>query len=200
MGCVVRSLAGVLLVLVAVAVASAQVGSTAQISGTVRDASGGVLPGADVTATQTDTGARRSVVTTETGAFALTNLPIGPYRLEVALPGFRSFSRTGIVLQVNANPQVDVTLSLGDLTETVAVEAAAPLIETRSPSIGTVIENERIEELPLNGRQATDLIVLAGAAVQTDSASTRSMAGGVGIAVAGGQSFGVAYMLDGAMH
>jgi hypothetical protein len=191
---------GVVLVLWTGGLAAAQVGSTAQISGTVRDVSGGVLPGADVTAIHVNTGARRSVVTNETGAFALTNLPIGPYRLEVSLPGFRSFSRTGIVLQVNANPQVNVTLSLGDLTETVAVEAAAPLIETRSPSIGTVIENERIEELPLNGRQATDLIVLAGAAVQTDTASTRSMAGGVGIAVAGGQSFGVAYMLDGAMH
>jgi hypothetical protein len=188
------------LVALTTGVLSAQVGSTAQITGTVRDDSGGVLPGADVTAIQTATGARRSVVTNETGSYVVSNLPVGPYRLEVSLPGFRSFARTGIVLQVNANPVIDVTLPLGDLTETVAVEAAAPLIETRSPSIGAVIENERIEELPLNGRQATDLIVLAGAAVQTDSASTRSMAGGVGIAVAGGQSFGVAYMLDGAMH
>jgi hypothetical protein len=202
MGCVVRFAAGVSVVIAFLAggVASAQVGSTAQISGTVRDESGGVLPGADVTAIQSETGIRRSVVTNASGSYVLPNLPVGPYRLEVALSGFRSFARTGIVLQVNANPVIDVTLPLGDLTETIAVEAAAPLIETRSPSIGAVIENERIEELPLNGRQATDLIVLAGAAVQTDSASTRSMAGGVGIAVAGGQSFGVAYMLDGAMH
>src|SRR5688500_16673158 len=200
MGCVVRSLAGVVLVLVASAVASAQVGSTAQISGTVRDVSGGVLPGADVTATQTDTGATRSAVANETGGFVLSNLPIGPYRLEVSLPGFRSFARTGIVLQVNANPVINVTLPLGDLTETVSVEAAAPLIETRSPSIGQVIENERIEELPLNGRQATDLIILAGAAVEGAGASSRAMSGGVGISVAGGTTFGVAYTLDGAMH
>src|SRR5687768_1609427 len=181
----------------------ALVQATVQISGTGRDVSGGVLPGADVTAIQTDTGAKRSVVSNETGAFVLTNLPTGPYRLEVSLSGFRSFARTGIVLQVNANPEINVTLPLGDLTETVSVEAAAPLIETRSPSVGTVIENERIEELPLNGRQATDLIVLAGAAVRPgpgSDASSRAMQGGVGIAVAGGQTFGVAYLLDGAMH
>ena len=200
MGCVVRTLTTAVLAISLGAVASAQVGSTAQISGTVRDASGAVLPGVDVTAIQTETGVQRSAVSNESGAFVLSNLPVGPYRLEAMLSGFRSFQRTGIVLVVNANPVIDVTLSLGNLAETISVEAAAPLIETRSPSIGAVIENERIEELPLNGRQATDLIVLAGAAVQTDSASTRAMAGGVGIAVAGGQSFGVAYMLDGAMH
>ncbi|MBI4264423.1 MAG: carboxypeptidase regulatory-like domain-containing protein, partial [Acidobacteria bacterium] len=178
-------------------------GSTAQINGTVVDASGGVLPGATVTAVQTDTGFRREVVTDERGSYALTNLPIGPYRLDVALPGFRTYSQTGIVLQVGSNPVIPVTLQLGELTETVSVEAAAPLVETRSPSVGGVIENERIEELPLNGRNTADLIELAGAAVRAGTSSSRSMqgsAGGVGYAVAGGQSFGVAYVLDGALH
>ena len=90
-----------------------------QINGTVRDESGGVLPGADVTAIQTDTGFRRTVISDADGAFTLTNLPIGPYRLEVALQGFRSFQQTGIVLQVNANPVINVTLPLGQLSETV---------------------------------------------------------------------------------
>ncbi len=176
--------------------------ATAQITGIVADAQGAVLPGADVTAIQTETGLKRSTVTDASGSYTLTNLPLGPYRVEAMLPGFRSFVRTGLVLQVNANPVVNVTMELGNLSETVSVEAAAPLIETRSPSIGAVIENERIEALPLNGRQATDLIVLAGAAVQPPGAgaSSRSMAGGVGIAVAGGQTFGVAYLLDGASH
>src|SRR5688500_15285452 len=176
--------------------------ATAQITGIVEDAQGAVLPGVDVTAIQTETGFKRSTVTDASGSYTLTNLPLGPYRVEAMLSGFRSFVRTGLVLQVNANPVVNVTMELGNLSETVSVEAAAPLIETRSPSIGAVIENERIEELPLNGRQATDLIVLAGAAVQQPGAgaTSRSMAGGVGIAVAGGQTFGVAYMLDGASH
>lgn len=176
--------------------------ATAQITGIVADGQGAVLPGVDVTAIQTETGFKRSTVTDESGSYTLTNLPLGPYRVEATLAGFRSFVRTGLVLQVNANPVVNVTMELGNLSETVSVEAATPLIETRSPSIGAVIENERIEELPLNGRQATDLIVLAGAAVQPPGAgaSSRSMAGGVGIAVAGGQTFGVAYLLDGASH
>jgi hypothetical protein len=181
----------------------AQVGSTAQFSGTVRDDSGGVLPGADVVATQTDTGFKRATVTDETGSYTLTNLPIGPYRLEVTLSGFRTYVQTGIVLQVGSNPVIPVTLELGQLAETVTVEAAAPLVETRNTSIGQVIENERIEELPLNGRNSADLIEIAGAVVRTETSSSRSVqgaSGGVGYSVAGGQAFGVAYLLDGAIH
>ena len=119
----------------------------AYVTGTVKDDSGGVLPGADVVATQTDTGFKRAAVTDTNGLYTLSNLPIGPYRLDVTLSGFRSFARTGIVLQVNANPVIDVTMAIGNVAETVSVEAATPLVETRSPAIGAVIENERIEEL-----------------------------------------------------
>ena len=86
------------------------------------------------------------------------------------------------------------------LAETVSVEASAPLVETRNPAIGGVIENERIEELPLNGRNSADLIAIAGAVVPVGPSSSRSMQGGVGYSVAGGQPFGVAYLLDGATH
>ena len=96
-------------------------------------------------------------MTDENGNYTLTNLPIGPYRLQAMLSGFRTFQQTGIVLTVNANPEIAIELGLGALTETVSVEAATPLVETRSPSLGSVIDNERIEELPLNGRNATDL-------------------------------------------
>jgi hypothetical protein len=190
------------LVLLATALMHAQAGSTAQISGTVKDTSGGVLPGVDVTVTQTATGVSRSAVTDEAGNYNLTNLPIGPYRLEAKLSGFRTYVQTGITLTVNANPTVNVEMALGELTETVAVEAAAPLVETRSPSIGTVVDNEKVEELPLNGRNPADLIQLAGAAVPQPNlnASSRSMQGGQAIAVAGTPSFGVAYTLDGANH
>src|SRR6188472_2722443 len=78
--------------------------ATAQISGTVRDQSGAVLPGVEVTATQTDTGIARSAVTNETGSYVVPNLAVGPYRFEASLPGFRVFVQTGIVLQVNSNP------------------------------------------------------------------------------------------------
>src|SRR5262252_7590478 len=81
--------------------------ATAQISGSVRDQSGAVLPGVEVTATQTDTGIARSTVTNETGTYVLANLPLGPYKLEAALSGFRTFVQTGIVLEVNATPVIN---------------------------------------------------------------------------------------------
>src|SRR5713226_8353530 len=90
--------------------------ATAQISGTVKDQSGAVLPGVEVTMTQTDTGIARSAVTNETGSYVLSNLPIGPYRFEAALPGFRSFVQTGIVLQINANPVVNPVMPVGQVT------------------------------------------------------------------------------------
>jgi len=182
------------------AVVFAQTASTAQITGTVTDQSGAVLPGAEVTATQTDTGISRNALSNETGTYVLPNLPVGPYRLEVSLPGFRSYVRTGIVLQVNSNPVINVTLQVGQVSETVEVQANAALVETRSTGVGTVIENQRILELPLNGRQATDLIFLAGAAVQTSQSPAWAMKTGVNISVAGGQGYGVAYALDGASH
>src|SRR6058998_448181 len=110
--------------------------STAQLSGTVRDQSGAVLPGVEVKATQTATGLERSVLTNETGSYVLPNLPIGPYRLEASLSGFRSFVQTGIVLQVNANPEVNIVLAVGQVAETVEVQADAALVETRNTGIG----------------------------------------------------------------
>src|SRR5438477_3392376 len=138
--------------------------ATAQISGTVKDQSGAVLPGVEVTATQTDTGIARMTVTNETGSYVLSNLPTGPYRLEAALPGFRTFVQTGLQLQVNTNPVINPTLEVGQVSEQVEVQANAALVETRSQGAGSVMENQRILELPLNGRQVNDLIELAGAA------------------------------------
>src|SRR6188474_1033244 len=93
--------------------------STAQISGVVKDQSGAVLPGVEVTATQTDTGLARNTVTNETGSFVLPNLPVGPYRLEATLPGFRTYLQTGIVLQVGSNPAINPVLEVGQVAETV---------------------------------------------------------------------------------
>ena len=175
--------------------------ATAQISGTVRDQSGAVLPGVEITATQTGTGIARNTITNETGSYILSNLAVGPYRLEAGLPGFRTFVQTGIVLQVNGSPAINPVLEVGQVTEQVEVQANAALVETRSTAVGQVIENERILELPLQGRQVTDLITLSGAAVQTGTSQSRTTwQGGVFISVAGGQGFGVMYSLDGAMH
>src|SRR6266850_7890788 len=200
-----RLLGSVLLLLLTSASVNAQAGATAQISGTVKDLSGGVLPGADVTATQTETGFKRTVITDGAGAYTLTNLPIGPHKLDVNLQGFKSYSRTGIVLQVNSSPTINIELSLGAVEETVLVQAESPLIETRNMGVGQVMDNKRILELPLNGRNPADLVQYLPAVVPQPqlNATSRSFGGtqgGLAFAIAGGQSYGVAYLLDGATH
>jgi hypothetical protein len=198
MKCLTRGLGLALCLLLCASTVWAQ--ATAALNGRVTDTSGAVLPGVTVTATQTDTGFSRTVTTDGDGTYVMPNLPTGPYRLEASLQGFRTYAQTGIVLQVGATPTLNVQLALGDLAETVTVEGAAPLVDVRSAGISEVVEQERIVELPLQGRQVTDLIVLAGAAVETGRPNNRSFQGGVNISVAGGLSFGVAYTLDGAVH
>src|SRR5207249_8921021 len=113
---------------------------TAQISGTVRDQSGAVLPGVEVSATQTETGIARKVVTNETGFYVLSNLALGPYRLEATLPGFRGFVQSDILLQVGSTPVINPALEVGSVTEQVEVQTGAALVETRSSGVGQVID------------------------------------------------------------
>src|SRR5438128_4318752 len=130
---------GALTLLLAAAAASAQL-STAELSGRVTDTSGAVLPGVTVTMTQTDTQATRTAVTDAAGTYVISNLPTGPYRLEVSLQGFRSYVQNGIVLQVGATPTINVSLGLGNVAETITVEGAAPLIDVKSSGIKDVVE------------------------------------------------------------
>jgi hypothetical protein len=177
--------------------------STSQINGTVRDASGLAVAGAEVKATQTATGLVRTSISGPDGSFVLTDLPVGPYQLEASKGGFSKYVQSGIVLQVGSNPNIEISLKIGAVTEQVVVEAGASLVETRNAGVGTVMENQRVLELPLNGRQATDLIYLSGMATQVNGAGLNS---GVrnyptqDISVAGGLSNGLTYSLDGASH
>jgi hypothetical protein len=174
----------------------------AQISGTVTDQSGAVVPEVQVTLTQTETGAKRTTITDNAGFYVIPNLPLGPYRMEAMKMGFRAFLQTGVVLQVGTNPTVPVTLTVGSVTDQVVVEANTSQVETRSAGVGTtVVDTQRILDLPLNGRQATDLIPLSGLAVTTSANQpTYTMNTGPSIAVAGGMSWSVQYNLDGAPH
>src|SRR5438552_18311451 len=184
----------------------AQAGATAQISGVVKDPSGGVLPGVSVTATQTDTGLRRDATTETDGSYSLLNLPPGPYRLEATLQGFRSFQQTGITLQLGASPTINVTMAIGAVAETITVQANASLVETKNLGIGQVMTNKQVLELPLNGRNSADLLALlpsavpGGAALNASSRSMQGSNGGISYSLAGGLSFGVSYVLDGASH
>ena len=194
-------LTGALLVLCLTASAWAQ--STAQINGAVTDQSRAVLPGVEVTATNTATGISRTVITNETGSYTLQNLPIGPYRLEASLPGFRTSQQTGIVLQVGANPVINMVLEVGQVAETVEVQANAALVETRSTGVGQVMDNQRVLELPLNGRQVTELILLSGTAVEGGTGATNPGNRNyptTTLTIAGGLATGTTYSLDGATH
>jgi hypothetical protein len=178
----------------------AQSVSTSQIAGTVRDSTGLAIPGAQITVTQTDTGAGRTAQTEADGSYILSNLPSGPYRMEVKKDGFSTYVQSGIVLQVSSNPTIDVALKVGSVTEQVVVEAAASMVETHSTGVGQVVDQARVVDLPLNGRNATDLIYLAGAAATAPNAdliSAKNYPGEAPISVAGGLATGTTYLLDG---
>jgi len=177
-----------------------QAQSTAQIQGVIQDASGSAVPGAEIKVTQTDTGTVRTTVSGADGVYVLPNLAVGPYRLEVTKEGFSAYVQTGIVLQVATNPTIDVSLKIGAVSEQVQVEANAALVDTQGTSVGSIIENQRILELPLNGRNAVELIQLAGAAVPGGANGTAGMPGGLNISVAGGMLSGLTYFLDGTLY
>jgi hypothetical protein len=180
----------------------AQAVAGSQIAGVVRDSGGGVLPGAEITATKTDTGMTRTVFAGPDGAYVIPNLPVGPYQLKIVLQGFQTYLRDGIVLQVNSNPVVDVTLNVGAIGEQITVTAGTAMVETRSTGVGQVIDNERVTEIPLNGRQATELIFLSGLATSAPAGdlNTNKNYPTVTISVAGGQANGMTYIMDGGTH
>lgn len=175
---------------------------TAQINGTVRDASGLAIPGAAIKATQTATGVVRTTASGGDGSYVLPNLPIGPYLVEVTKDGFSKYAQTGIVLQVDTNPTVDVSMRVGAVSEQVTVEAGAAQVETRTTSVGQVIDTQRVLEMPLNGREVHELIFLAGMANYPGAASLNTVRNypTVVVSVAGGLPDSVSYSLDGVIH
>jgi Carboxypeptidase regulatory-like domain len=178
--------------------AFAQTVAVAQLSGTVLDESGSAVPGAEVTVTQTDTGMTRFVISGENGGYVFTNLPVGPYKLSAKLTGFSGFEQTGIVLAVGDTRSVNVTMKVGGLEETVTVQSDATLVETRNVNVGTVVSQEQIVSLPLNGRSVLQLIVLSGSAVEnTGLTDNRQYPNAVAISVAGGTGNSTMYLVDG---
>src|SRR6202140_630859 len=179
-----------------------QAASTAQINGTVRDASGLGVPDASIKATQTATGLARTANSGPDGAYVFTNLPIGPYLLEVAKDGFSKYAQSGILLQIDSNPTIDAALKVGSVSEQVLVQADAAMVETHSTGVGQVVDAQRVIELPLNGRNATDLVFLAGMAPIGGSGFLNSVRNypTVMISVTGGVGNMETFALDGANH
>ena len=140
-------------------VASAQV-TAATIVGTITDSSGGALPGVTVTARNLDTGFNRTVPTNEVGAYRLEFLPIGSYSVAMELSGFKTVTRSGIVLNVNDTVKVDVALQMGGVSETITVEGEAPVVNTATADMSKTVEAKAIESLPLVDRNVYSLLDL----------------------------------------
>ena len=134
----------------AVITTSAQTFGT--ITGEVTDATAAVVPGATVTIRNVDTNATRTVATNANGLYSVPLLPPGFYDVRVEKEGFRGAARSAIELQVQQTARVDFTLSVGQVSETLDVAGQAALLNTEDATVGTVIEEKRIVELPLNGR------------------------------------------------
>src|ERR1700735_1774851 len=163
----------IILMLTAPRVVSAQAVNNASIHGVVQDSTGAVVGGAQVKATQTDTGRVQAAVSGPDGTYLLADLPVGGYSLEVTSAAFSKYLQTGIVLEVGQNVQVNIALAVGSVSQEVHVSANAAMVETQDTSVSEVIDQKRIVDLPLNGRQATDLIALAGGAAIPPNAASR---------------------------
>jgi hypothetical protein len=131
------------------------------ISGRVTDPSGAAVPTAAVTLTNTATNALRTADTSGDGLYTFTSVPPGVYNIKVEHPGFRTASSTNVEVQVQQSVRLDLTLQVGQVSETVEVSATAALLQSENATVGTVIENKNIVELPLNGREYLNLVTLA---------------------------------------
>ena len=159
-----RILAILVFVMCTAAIVLGQAVNFAQIQGQITDATGAAVPGAKIQALQTATGLVRTTVSSADGHYSLPNLPVGPYELHVSATGFKDYLQKGIVLQVGQSPTINASLQVGGVSQTVEVTANASMVETHENSISTMIDNSRIMELPLDGRNAPALLMLSGAA------------------------------------
>ncbi|MCL6505710.1 MAG: carboxypeptidase regulatory-like domain-containing protein [Bryobacteraceae bacterium] len=192
------ALAGILAVFGTVGVAWAQ-RVTGAISGTVSDPSGAVVPNAQVTIVNEQTGFKRSGATNEVGFYSFRGLEAGVYTVTVTAPGFKTSERKGISLHVADDRVVPVVLELGAPTESVTVVGGAPLVETRSGEVYNLIQREQILELPLNGRSFVQLTLLVPGAAPADNQNSRftGLLGGVDISMSGNPANSNAWLVDG---
>jgi Carboxypeptidase regulatory-like domain/TonB dependent receptor len=172
-------------------------GSSA-LTGTAKDASGAVLPGVTITAVHSGTNDTRTTVTSADGLYRLTNLPRGTYKVSAELQGFRTLAQEGILLTVGDTVRLDFVLEVGTVAETVTVQGQSPLINTEEGRISYLVDEKRVAELPLNGRNALQLIELQpGSAANPGNAVLGGSAGGNSAFVNGQRNRANNFLLDG---
>src|SRR5260370_5925238 len=131
-----------------------------RILGTVTDQSGGLVKGARVTITNVDTGVARTLETNDADDSVASSLPPGPYKLVVEATGFKKIERGGIRLEVAKDVRLDLTMVPGSVSEVVEVTEQVPLVETTNDTLGGTFANKSINDLPLNGRDFQNLVIL----------------------------------------
>ena len=173
-----------------------------QINGVVTDSSGGVIPGATVAAIESATGLRTDTVTGANGRYSLPSVRPTTYEIRAELTGFKTVRRTGITLQANQNLTVNITLELGDLSETITVAGETATVDITSATIAEVVDHARIVELPIAGREVARLQTLvAGTVLGSISEETgKSIPGAVRISANGAGERQNSYRLDGASN
>ena len=177
-----KNLAGVVFAILALVTAPSiwaqGVSGNASVAGTVTDTTGAVIPGASVVLLNVERGSEQEVSTNEAGNYAYPDITPGTYTVRVSSEGFQTREVTDLQVQVGQRAAVNVELEVGQVTEVVTVEAAAVLLETESNAIGTVVDSERVNELPLNGRNFLELALLAGGTAPAEGRA--SFAGQIG--------------------
>jgi hypothetical protein len=181
--------------------------TTGEIAGAISDSTGAVIARAQITVTNEGTGIKRDTVSNELGYYTVPLLPPGNYRVMVQNAGFRPITRTGITLEVDQAARIDFVMEVGAVAETVEVTANASKVDTQTVVLKEVIDQRRIQELPLNGRDATQLVLLLPGVYGTtaDTSGLRQGSSAVnlvqpGVSANGARSNMVDYVLDGAAH
>src|SRR5260370_3325215 len=172
--------------------------ATGTITGTVRDATGAVVVNAPVTVSSQLTGLARTTSTNEAGAYSFTLLPVSMYSVTVDQKGFRAAKRSDIELNVNQTLRVDVDLQVGEVSETIDVKESAVSIDTENSTVGQVVSQKQVNDLPLNGRNFLSLLFLGNGAVQTSGEQGVMRQGqGDAISINGSRPTSNNYLLDG---
>ncbi len=193
-----------MLVLMVGTLASAQ-SDKGTLAGTITDASGALVPGATLTVTGAATGTSYTAISTSSGGYRIADMRLGAYNVQVKAAGFKTAERTGVLIQVNTVSSLDITLEVGNTTETVQVVADAPTLQTESSDIGTVVDKKQIQDLPLalnstgqsHLRSTESFIFLAPGTAGPGTNSDSPSSGIFESKLSGGQNFSTEVLLDG---
>jgi hypothetical protein len=181
----------------------AQVAPTGALVGEVKDASGALVPGASVVLTNTGTQVQKTTQTSADGHFAFTLVPVGVYQIDVSSSGFARYQQTGIRVDVDSTPNIPVTLQVSSTNEQVTVTADAAMVTTETGTLGQVVRERYIQDLPLNGRNAATLLFMVPGTINGVGTTTAGYANTdetIAVSVNGARGNEVNFKLDGATH